>query len=265
MQVKKSSGEFQIFSQRKIYKSIREAGGSKSLANGAIKKIKSIYHKDISTKEILETLLKFLKKEPGVSERYDLKRAIMSLGPTGFPFEKYFANLLEHYGYETKVGVKLKGKKIIQEVDIVAKKKKKLLIEAKYHNQTGTITRLHPAMYTYARFLDLQKHKFDEPWLVTNTKCSKDAVKYAEGVNLKIISWNYPKKGSLREMIQTKNLFPITILKEITDKTKNKLFENNIVLLKDFEKHSKINLQEKLELKEKEIDILLKEVNDIID
>jgi len=264
MQVQKSSGEPQIFLPKKIYKSVREAGGSKKLADDAIKKIKSIYHKDISTREILEILLRFLEKEPGVSERYNLKRAIMSLGPTGFPFEKYFANLLGYYGYETKVGVIMKGEKIYQEVDIVAKKEKKIMIEAKYHNQIGTITRLHPAMYTYARFLDLKKHKFDQPWLVTNTKCSIDAIKYASGVNLKIISWDYPKKNSLRKMITSKNLYPITILKNITPSTKEKLFEQNLVILKDLEKYSPTQLQQKLELTEKEITDLLKEVKEVL-
>ena len=38
-----------------------------------------------------------------VAKRYDLKRAIMSLGPHGFTFEEFFSQLLQNYDYETKI------------------------------------------------------------------------------------------------------------------------------------------------------------------
>ena len=264
MEIQKSSGEFQRFSPKKIYHSVLDAGGSKKLANNAVKEIKRLLHERISTEEILKILLNFLKKEPGVSQRYDLKRAIMSLGPTGFPFEQYFAKLLNYYGYKTRLNSKLKGKKIIQEVDIIAMKNKKFMIEAKYHNEIGIITRLHPAMYTYARFLDLKKYNFDQPWLVTNTKCSRDAVEYSKGVNLKITSWNYPKKESLKKMISNEGLYPITILKSLSPKLKEKLYEEKMVTLKDLEKYSPEALRKKFQLKEKEASNLLKEINEIL-
>ena len=52
MQVIKSNGEFQNFNSKKIYSSIREAGGSKKLAQGAAQYIKSKYHDGIDTKEL---------------------------------------------------------------------------------------------------------------------------------------------------------------------------------------------------------------------
>ena len=70
------------------------------------------------------------------------------------------------------------------------------MIECKYHNEQGKPTRLQPAMYTYARFLDLTK-RLDQPWLVTNTKCSRDAKEYAKGVGLKITSWKYPENAQI--------------------------------------------------------------------
>jgi hypothetical protein len=165
----KSSGEEERFNHRKIYSTVIDAGGSKKLAKEAVDEVKKYYREGMETKKILKLLLDFLKKEPGVSPRYDLKRAIMSLGPTGFPFEDFFARVLEYHGYKTKTDRHLKGKVITHEVDIVAVKKKKWMVECKYHNENGTISRLHPAMYTYARFLDLSRQKFDGGWLVTNT------------------------------------------------------------------------------------------------
>lgn len=263
MQVIKQSGEIQKFSPKKIYFSIIEAGGSKTLANDAVSEVRKNYHKNLTTAEILNLILTLLKKEPGVSERYDLKRAIMSLGPSGFPFEAFFANLLKHYGYSVRNNLKLKGKIIYQEVDIIAEKGKKFMIECKYHNEPGIWTRLHPAMYTYARFLDLKNYNFDQPWLVTNTQCSRDAINYAGGVNLKITSWKYPKNESLQKLIENKKLYPITILKALPDGIKEKLYSSRILIATDLLNYSLKELKQKIHLPENEIEKILEKVREI--
>ncbi len=261
-QVTKASGELETFNPDKMYRTILNAGASKELTTETVTLVKQKYYAGISTQEILDIILKNLKKEQGIAQRYDLKRAIMNLGPSGFPFEEYFTRILDNYGYETKLGNYIKGKRIIHEIDIVAKKNKlKYMIECKYHNELGTNTKLHPAMYTYARFLDVGI--FDIPWLVTNTKCVKDAVEYGKGVNLKITSWNYPKINSLREMIEKKNLYPITSVKLINDKLKEKLFLSNIVLAKDILFFSIPVLIQKTGLTENEITKIQEEVRDI--
>jgi hypothetical protein len=264
MQVIKSSGEKEKFNPNKIYHSILEAGGSKKLAKNAIKEVKQYYEKNFTTKEILLILLKFLKQEPGISEKYDLKRAIMSLGPTGFAFEQFFAEILNHYDYKTKIGEKIKGKKIMQEIDVIAIKKKKIMIECKYHNEKGIITKLQPAMYTHARFLDVKHHGFDESWLVTNTNCSRDALNYSIGVNQKIISWKYPSNESLQKLIEKQKLYPITIIKSLKQETKENLYRANITIAKDLLNYTIKDLKRKTLLSEKEIEKILKEVKEII-
>lgn len=260
MKVIKASGEVQDFSKRKLYYTILEAGGSKKLANDAVKEVKSIYFDGITTKQILEHLVKFLKREPGVSERYDLKRAIMSLGPSGFPFEDFIARLLEFYGYDTNASNKLKGRKIYHEVDVIAKKKKKWMIECKYHNESGITTRLHPALYTYARFLDLSRHRFSGAWLITNTHCSLDAKRYAQGVGLKITSWKYPKKKSLRDLIEKKEVYPITILKSLPAKTRQKFYDLKLLVINDLLEKSVDWLVRETGLNEKRVNNVLNEV-----
>ena len=264
MKVIKNSGDKEKFDSKKIYNTILSAGGSRKIAKETISLAKKKFKENATTKEILEFVLNNLKKEPGLKQRYDLKRAIMSLGPTGFPFEQFFAKLLENYGYKTKTDQKLRGKKIIQEVDIVATKDKKYMVECKYHNDLGTITRLHPAMYTYARFLDLNKYSFDEPWLVTNTKCSWDAINYASGVNLKITSWNFPKNDSLQKLIQDKNLYPVTILIGVDEEIKKSLFGAGFIVLKDLEGKSVNEIKQRTRLPTKTIKILLEEMEKII-
>ncbi len=265
MRVVKVSGELQNFNAKKIYNSIREAGGSSKLAKGAIKEIRKKLYPNIPTSEILEIILNYLKVEPGVSERYDLKRAVMSLGPSGFPFEDFFARVLEYYGYCAKTGNKLKGKFIFHEVDVIAEKNfKKWMVECKYHNEGGIITRLHPAMYTYARFLDLNKYNFCGSWLVTNTKCSEDAIKYSKGVNQKITSWNYPSGESLLELIENKKIYPITILKDLSKSVLEKLYSLKLVVANDLLEKDIHWLMKNTNLSEKNVKSILEELKIIL-
>lgn len=259
MKVIKASGLEERFSTRKIYRTLLEAGSSGKLARRVISVVKRRYHENITTQDILEIILQELKDFPEIRARYDLKRAIMALGPSGFPFEQFFGDVLKSYGYEVKVGNFIKGKIITHEVDIIAKKEKSYMIECKYHNEPGTSTGLHPALYTYARFLDLRS-KPNMPWLVTNTKCSIDAENYAKGVGLKITSWNFPKNKSLQKLINLKKLYPITILKSISDNTKEKLFLSKIVIAKNLLNYSAEDLMKKTDLPEKEINKILEEV-----
>jgi len=243
MKVIKASGNKEAFSSKKIYYSILESGASKQLARDTTKIVKQKIRENITTDQIYKLIITKLKKEPGVAERYNLKRAIMSLGPAGYAFEKYFAEILEAYGYKTKVGIHLKVKKIQHEVDVLAEKKNKYMIECKYHNQTGIHTRLQPALAAYARFLDLKQHKIDQPWLVTNTRCTRDATNYAKGVNLKITSWmpqnssirgtpgGDPQKDSLQQLIEKKKLYPITVL-FLEESIRQAFLNNRIIMLK---------------------------------
>ncbi len=261
----KASGESEKFNPKKIYQTLVEAGAQKGLAQEIKQAVVKQARDGITSQKILEIVLNKLKNHPGIRAKYDLKRAIMSLGPTGFPFEKYFADILQEYNYTVSIRNKVKGKRITHEVDIIAKspKEKSFMIECKYHNELGINTKLQPAMYTYARFLDLTK-RLDQPWLVTNTKCSKDAKEYAKGVNLKITSWKYPKEQSLLKLIQDKKLYPITILKGLDEKTKQRLFQIDIVLAKKLQNYTVAQLSEKTEISENKIKKILNELSLIL-
>lgn len=264
----KASGLEERFSSRKIYTTILEAGGTKEIAQKALDAVKEKYYENIPTNEILEIILNVLKKYPGLAAKYDLKRAIMSLGPTGFPFEQFVADLLEEYGYKTKVDVFVKGKIITHEIDIIAEDKinsKSYMIECKYHNQPGKHTKLHAALYTYARFLDLTSLKLDQPWLITNTKCSEDAVNYAKGVNLKITGWKYPQEESLLKLIEQKKIYPITMLKTLDNEIKEKLFKNKIVLVRDLLNYQIKDLIKKTGLNETEINKMIEETKKVLE
>jgi len=257
----KANGEKAIFKKRKIERTSKRAGASNQFARYVADKVEQKVYDGMTSKQILDLTLKLLKKEPVVALKYDLKRAIMSLGPSGFLFEEYFSQILQAYGFETEVGVFMKGKVVEHEIDIIAKKKLTYMIENKYHNHLGNHTDLKVAMYTYARFLDLKnnkKNRFDKAWLVTNTKCTPHAVKYAGGVGLKITGWDYAISNdkNLQELVEGKKLYPVTIFASINDKIKQKLFEAKIVMAKDLTNLSIDELIERTGIRKK----ILKEV-----
>lgn len=238
MYVVKESGQKEKLNLRKIRETILSAGASQGLADKTIREVRNKAYHGITTREILQIVLKMLKEEPGVSQRYNLKRAIMVLGPTGFPFERFVARLLREYGYKTRTGAHVKGRCVMQEIDIIAKKnKKKYMVECKYHNMPGKKSDLKVVMYTYARFLDVKHRNFCQPWLVTNTRCTSEAEKYAKGMNIKIISWRN-KKECLERMLVQKNLYPITVLASLTLMVKQSLVRANIMLVKDLLSHN---------------------------
>ena len=246
----KADGSKEKFKPHKIERTVLKAGGSKQSVKQVLKEIRRRWHKNMTTREVLDITLGCLKKEPGAYERYDLKRAIMQLGPTGYPFEKFFALILKNHGYDVKINQMFRGKVVRHEIDVVAKDiktKKRYMVEAKYHNSMGIHTKVKIPLYVYARFLDI-KNNFDFPWLVTNTKCTPDALNYAKGVNMRVTSWNYPKDESLQKLIEKKNLYPITVLKNISKHVKERLFEGNVLLVRNLVEYNLSELKRRTHL-----------------
>jgi hypothetical protein len=123
-------------------------------------------------------------------------------------------------------------------------------------------------MYTYARFLDLNnnpKNKIDMGWLVTNTKCTPHAIKYANGVGLKITSWQYASKGgkNLQKLIEAKKLYPITILHSVRGEVKERLARARIVLVRDIVDLGYDKLRDKTGLREKDLQKVLMEAGHV--
>lgn len=253
MEIIKASGEKQRFNKEKLYRSLRRAGVNSKLARSVCKKVEKNIHSGASSEKILSQTASCLQEEsPRLAARYNLKRAIMELGPTGFPFEKYIANILKEYGFLVEVGKIIKGHCVNHEVDVVAKKGKKIfMIECKFHNSRGIRSDIKVALYVYARFLDIKKaserisgykHSFHQAWLVTNTRCTRMAVHYARCMGLKVVSWGYPKNESLEYLIEKKGLYPITVLPSLKKYVKERLVQEKVVLVKDLLKYSIGNL-----------------------
>jgi len=115
----------------------------------------------MTSNDVYKKVLRAISEEKGLKalhQRYQLKNAIMKMGPAGFAFENYIESILEYYDYHV-LGKrsKISGKCAMHEIDLIGRKNdKKFLIECKYRSIRGAYVGLKESLYTHARFLDLQ-------------------------------------------------------------------------------------------------------------
>ena len=177
-----------------------------------------------------------------------MKRALLAFGPSGYPFEDFIAEIFRAKGYNVKIGEIIQGACVKHEVDIIAQKDgKKIGAEIKFHNELGNRSDIKVALYVHSRFEDIKKTKredggisIDEDWIITNTKFTSDAIKYGNCIGMKMVSWNYPKQGNLRNLIDETGVHPITALTVLSQEDKTKLIKNKIVLCRNIKNNREI-------------------------
>ncbi len=241
IKVTKASGEIEDFNEEKVVRSLHHAHVPDDVAKEALDYVKGKLVDKISTHLIYTYLHEFLRHRGylNYSFNYDLKRAIMRLGPTGYPFEKFVAKVLSAKGYQTQVGVTLNGKCVSHEIDIEATNQDEhYFVECKFHHQSGIKTDIQVALYTQARFEDIKAspdlarhHENHHSWLITNTAISKDVIDYAKCVAMRVVSWEYPAEGNLRDLIMEMRLHPITVLQSLGTNQLSSFFERGIVII----------------------------------
>lgn len=239
----KADGSREPFDVSKLERSLKKAGASSKSVMDILEKIQSGLRHDITTHEIYRHAFELLHKdERPIALKYSLKRAIMDLGPSGFPFEDFIAEIFRYKGFETETGKIVRGFCVEHEIDVIAWNSEKLImVEAKFHNELGIKSDLKIALYVKARFDDLRKMTFkygkerqlDEGWLITNTKFTSTAIEYGSCQGgLKMIGWNYPPVGNLHDMILESKLHPITCLISLNGREKKELLDKGVVLCK---------------------------------
>lgn len=241
--IKKADGTVEQFHESKLKRSLQRSGASREEIDFIVGRIQKEMHDGMKTQEIYQKAFAYLKVgEKPVAARYSLRRALFGLGPTGFPFEDLLAKLFKSEGYEVKTRSILKGRCATHELDVAAyKPDHSFVAEAKFHAHPGIKSDLQVTLYSYARLMDLKTQKIclddqcgiSEFWVITNTKFTSAAIKYAECVGLQLLSWDYPKKGNLHDRIQASGLYPITVLQSLSSGQKAALLAKNVVVCSD--------------------------------
>ncbi|WP_323028304.1 restriction endonuclease [Gelidibacter japonicus] len=242
--VTKNTSEEELFSQEKLRSSLQASGASKEEVDIIINQITPYIYHGISTDEIYKKAFAVLKKmDSTFAAKYSLKRSLLELGPTGYPFERLIGALLKEKGFEVKVGVILNGECVTHEIDVFAQKDgNAYAIECKFHSDARGASNVKVPLYINSRFLDVQKQwnnnsenvvHLKQGWLVTNTRFTKDALDYGSCIGLTLLSWDYPKGNGIKANIDSFGLYPVTALTTLTKKEKSQLIAIDIVLIKE--------------------------------
>jgi len=249
VRITKGNGNRELFDEGKLRQSLLRARATILVTDAIVETITKEIRSGMTTEDIYRRAMQLLnEKQHPAALTYSIRRSVLNLGPTGFPFEVYVAELLAAQGYKTRTGQMLKGHCIEHEVDVMAWNEENLLLaEVKFHNDLNMKSDTKVALYVKARFDDLaggtfriegKDRKLTRGLLVTNTKFTQNAKMYAHCVNtFDIISWDYPEKGNLYDMIEETGLHPMTCLPNLSEQDKQELLRRGILHCKTLKEH----------------------------
>jgi len=244
--VTKSTGLKEPFSILKLRHSLEKAQAGPEEIADIIKKVLPQLYQGVSTKKIHSMAFRLLRKSSRSSAaRYQLKRGIMELGPSGFPFEKFIAKLFLNQNYSTLTDQVLQGKCVSHEIDVIARKDNEIvLVECKYRNTAGIAVDIKTPLYIHARFEDildnpLFKNQLEHVsgWVATNARFTTDAIAYGKCRGMNLLSWDYPANKGLRDIIDSARLYPLTCLTSLTKQEKQWFLAKNYVLVSEVYKN----------------------------
>lgn len=277
----KADGTKELYEPHKLRASLIKSGaGSHSadkvltdVSNFIEEQIKEGRKSEIGVSELYRVAFECLKKYAGdAALRYSLKRSLFELGPTGFPFEKYIAEIFKTQGFETLTGQMVMGSCVPHEVDLVAWNADKLIMgEVKYHNDPASKTDLKVALYVSARYSDIKQNVFEyggvirkpsEWYLITNTKFTDTAITYATCNGVTLLSWTFPEDGNLHDLIEDTKSHPVTCLSALDTNQKKMLIDKNVILCRQLFQNT--DLMKELKFSKETIFAALEEASQII-
>lgn len=244
MKVAKYSGELVEFEKDKLVKSLLKSGADEVVVAQILNNVERELYDGIPTKKLYKLAYQQLKNYSKVhAARYHLRSAILALGPAGFYFEKFIAKVFENEGYQVLLNQTLQGNCVSHEIDVLLKKEGQItMVECKFHANQDVKTDVKVPMYILSRFNDLKKQSFDFPWgtssinrciLVTNNRFTEDALTFANCSVIAILSWDAPLGNSIRDKVDTFQLYPITCLTTLSMAEKELLLQQEIIIVKD--------------------------------
>lgn len=241
--IKKFDGTKRRFSFKKLVKSVERCGVNGAEAEKIAHEVLNTMPAEVTSGQLYELIYRHLQqRDRSVAQIYSLRQALSEIRPESW--EKYLGIILQYYGYETKWNVLVKGASVEHQVDVIAKKDNKIwLVECKHHFNFHHDCGLGEILQVQARLEDVMdgwqkgvnKYNFSGAWLVTNTKFSDHAKKYADAKNIRLTGWRYPEQYSLERLIQDQSIYPVTMLR-LDKATKNILQDNNIITIQEAEK-----------------------------
>lgn len=254
--VKKGNGDVVPFDEDRVRANIRRTGASEETVQKVIDAILPKLEDGMSTFALHNIVKAALQRESTCHAcRYNLRDGLLKLGPAGFNFEFYVAELLRAHGYDAEVPTaELRGACVEHEVDVVAHKDSRaMFIEAKFRNNKQDVVDLKSVMATWSRFLDLVDgatlgyvEHFDECMIATNARFTDAARKFGECKGVRFMGWDYPENFSLRKLIDQKAFYPVTVVDDFKKHEVEALAESGLLLCQNLSEVEPHELSERI-------------------
>ena len=258
MEIIKGNGTRVEYDEERVRANIRRTGASSEIAQKVLDDIRSKVFEGMHTSALHELVKKSLQQHSVCHAcRYNLRDALLRLGPAGFNFEFFIAELLGAHGYDARVPTaELRGACVEHEVDVVAhKENRSVFIEAKFRNVKDDVVNLKDVMATWARFLDLvdgaglgYTEHLDECMIMTNARFTDVASRFGTCKGMRLVSWDYPKGFTLASLIDQTALYPVTVIDDFSPEEIGKMAEAGILLCKNLEALEPDELSSKIQV-----------------
>jgi hypothetical protein len=273
LMITKSDGRLAPFNSEKVASSLKRTGVDNKTIRAVLEIVRPKIEKKMTTFDIHQLVLAELeKRKPWAAARYNLRDAIIKLGPAGYNFEKYVASVLDAYGYDATTPKELQGACIRHEVDVMAVKDgRTAFIEAKFRQDFRASIGIKDTMSTWARFLDLVDGSnvglcphFDEAWLITNARFTDQSLKYGHCKNMVLIGWSHPTERSFAKMVDLDALYPVTVIKELKPDELERFAKADIMLCREIGASTSKDLRSKTGISVKRLDTILEICESIV-
>ncbi|WP_282630790.1 ATP cone domain-containing protein [Empedobacter sedimenti] len=274
MLVKKNSGELIPYDPKALKRSLTKSGAKKEEVEEVFELVSKDLYDGISTRDLYKKAFQYLKNyRSSYAARYSLKRALRDLGPEGYYFEKWIGKLMESAGYESLHSEVVQGNAVTHEIDVVASKGDQLLFcECKFRNDEDAKISVTTPMYFLSRMKEVQDHTYHffgrdmkptKGFLVTNAYLTTDSIDFANYYGIGLISWDYPEDLSIKHLVDSAALYPITCLTTLTDEQEKVLLSKECILVKDLKDNPKV--LDSLNLGQDQLKEVLEEANELLE
>jgi len=261
----KADGTRQPYDRHKVMRTARNYGVPEEYIVEVAADIDKHLYDGMRTRDILRLIHTVARKyQPGVEARTNVRRAIGMFRPKP-DFELYVRALLAGSGYEVEEGRILQGRCGEHEVDAIARKDGiTYFVEVKHHHSHHRMTGLDEGRIARAIVEDVQEgykegrnhFTIDKAMIVSNTKLSNHAKRYAACWDIRHIGWDNPAEENIASMVSDRNLYPITVIKGVNTRMRQNLVYAGIVTVGQLLAHSPGELAEMTGMPEGEMIIL---------
>lgn len=239
--VMKANGTRQLFDRAKVVRTCLRVGASGKIAEEVARRVEDRLYDGIPTSKILQLTFRLLRKyKPSTCHILDLRRGLGLMGSKP-EFESFVQVLLARNGFNVAPNRIIAGKCAEHEVDAIAKKDGvTYFVEAKHHVSYHTPTGLDESRIARAILEDVTEGfelgrsnlRIDRAMIVTNTRYSEHAMHYGKCRNILQIGWRSPANLSLQNLIEEKNLYPLSCLRGLENENRINLVNSGVVLVK---------------------------------